>query len=87
MSFQQVGQFLLAVALFALLGLLVWKNYLAPKPEVTAIPAVFDQQFTDFTARQYGALGQGALRGAEHGALAGLISLESAGSSPATATT
>jgi len=57
MSFQQVGQFLLAVALFALLGLLIWKNYLAPKPEVAAIPAVFDQQFTDFTARQFNVTG------------------------------
>ncbi len=53
MSFQQIGQFLIAAALFALLGLLVWKNYLAPKPEVATTPAAFDQQFTDFTARQF----------------------------------
>lgn len=53
MSFQQVGQFFIAVVLFALLGLLVWKNYLAPKQEVATTPAAFDQQFTDFTARQF----------------------------------
>lgn len=53
MSFQKVGQFFIAVALFALLGLLIWKNYLAPKQEAAATPAIFDQQFTDFTARQF----------------------------------
>lgn len=53
MSFQQIGQFFIAVGLFALLGLLVWKNYLAPRQEAATTPAVYDQQFTDFTARQF----------------------------------
>jgi lipopolysaccharide export system protein LptC len=53
MSFQQVGQFFIAAALFALLGILVWKNYIAPKQEVASIPAAFDQRFSDFTARQF----------------------------------
>lgn len=58
MSQQHVGQFLIATVLFVLLGLLVWKNYLAPHQVATTTPAVFDQQFSDFTARQFNQKGE-----------------------------
>lgn len=53
MSLQRLGQPLIALALFALLGLLIWKNYLAPQQQTAVTPPAFDQQFTDFTARQF----------------------------------
>lgn len=49
---------LLSVVLFALLGFLMWKNYFAPQQEAATKPAAFDQQFTDFTARQFNKNGE-----------------------------
>lgn len=54
-----LGQFGIAALLFALLGGLLWKNFLSQSPTASLRPAEFDQRFTDFTAREFSV--QGAL--------------------------
>ena len=48
-----LGQTLLALLLFAILGLLLWKNHQTGSATAPREPAQFDQRFTDFSARQF----------------------------------
>lgn len=52
-----VGQTLLALLLFGVLGGLLWKNYGEQTASAPLNPAPFDQRFTDFSARQFTAAG------------------------------
>ncbi|WP_407275301.1 LPS export ABC transporter periplasmic protein LptC [Halothiobacillus sp. DCM-1] len=53
-----LGQTALALGLFGVLGLMLWKNYGEQHGAAPIGPAPFDQRFTDFSARQFTAQGE-----------------------------